>query len=131
MAFGEDLPIPEIVAIGGQSDGKSSLLEALLGVRQHDPSSVGRVISKRRVQFRFNVREVEIGTRRPLIVQMIHEPSRSEPRCRLQNEDDDDYGPPIVPETAIAYAIHKRTEEHLRQIGNVSVSAKPIVMRTE
>lgn len=38
-AFGETLPIPEIVAIGGQSDGKSSLLEAFLG-------------------FRFNVREV-------------------------------------------------------------------------
>jgi hypothetical protein len=33
-AFGEScsLPIPEIVAIGGQSDGKSSLLEAFLGV---------------------------------------------------------------------------------------------------
>jgi hypothetical protein len=30
--FGENLPIPEIVAIGGQSDGKSSLLEAFLGV---------------------------------------------------------------------------------------------------
>ncbi|CDY50514.1 BnaC06g10080D [Brassica napus] len=51
VAFGEKLPIPEIVAIGGQSDGKSSLLEALLG-------------------FRFNVREVEMGTRRPLILQM-------------------------------------------------------------
>ena len=33
MAFGESLPIPEIVAIGGQSDGKSSLLEAFLGFR--------------------------------------------------------------------------------------------------
>jgi hypothetical protein len=33
VAFGEQLPIPEIVAIGGQSDGKSSLLEAFLGVR--------------------------------------------------------------------------------------------------
>ena len=32
VAFGENLPIPEIVAIGGQSDGKSSLLEAFLGV---------------------------------------------------------------------------------------------------
>ena len=31
-AFGEQIPIPEIVAVGGQSDGKSSLLEALLGV---------------------------------------------------------------------------------------------------
>ena len=27
VAFGETLPIPEIVAVGGQSDGKSSLLE--------------------------------------------------------------------------------------------------------
>lgn len=33
VAFGESLPIPEIVAIGGQSDGKSSLLEAFLGFR--------------------------------------------------------------------------------------------------
>lgn len=32
VAFGESIPIPEIVAIGGQSDGKSSLMEALLGV---------------------------------------------------------------------------------------------------
>ena len=65
VAFGEKLPIPEIVALGGQSDGKSSLLEALLG-------------------FRFNVREVEMGTRRPLILQMVHDPTALEPRCRLQ-----------------------------------------------
>ena len=65
VAFGEKLPIPEIVAIGGQSDGKSSLLEALLG-------------------FRFNVREVEMGTRRPLILQMVHDVSALEPRCRFQ-----------------------------------------------
>ena len=32
VAIGESFPIPEIVAIGGQSDGKSSLLEAFLGV---------------------------------------------------------------------------------------------------
>ena len=65
VAFGEKLPIPEIVAVGGQSDGKSSLLEALLG-------------------FRFNVKEVEMGTRRPLMLQMIHDPDALEPRCRLQ-----------------------------------------------
>lgn len=65
VAFGEKLPIPEIVAVGGQSDGKSSLLEALLG-------------------FRFNVKEVEMGTRRPLMLQMIHNPDALEPRCRLQ-----------------------------------------------
>lgn len=65
VAFGEKLPIPEIVAIGGQSDGKSSLLEAFLG-------------------FRFNVREVEMGTRRPLILQMVHDPTAPDPRCRFQ-----------------------------------------------
>ncbi|KAL3619031.1 hypothetical protein CASFOL_037259 [Castilleja foliolosa] len=65
VAFGENLPIPEIIAIGGQSDGKSSLLEALLG-------------------FRFNVREVEMGTRRPLILQMVHDSTALEPRCRFQ-----------------------------------------------
>lgn len=65
VAFGEKLPIPEIVALGGQSDGKSSLLEALLG-------------------FRFNVREVEMGTRRPLILQMVNDSNALEPRCRFQ-----------------------------------------------
>jgi hypothetical protein len=83
------------------------------------------------LQFRFNVREVEMGTRRPLIVQMVHDPSAPEPRCRLQEEDSEEYGPPIMPETAVADAIMKRTKEHLRQIGNAAVSSKPIVMRAE
>ncbi|KAJ9518938.1 hypothetical protein QJQ45_026218 [Haematococcus lacustris] len=112
VAIGESFPIPEIVAIGGQSDGKSSLLEAFLG-------------------FRFNVREVEMGTRRPLIVQMYHDPTAQEPRCRLQEEDTDDYGPPIIPETAVADAIMKRTEDHLRRLEGATVSAKPIVMKVE
>jgi hypothetical protein len=50
---------------------------------------------------------------------------------RLQAEDSDDYGPPIVPETAVAEAIMQRTREHLRQLGNAAVSSKPIVMRAE
>eukprot|EP01018_Ginkgo_biloba_P010217 Gb_33016 [translate_table: standard] len=125
VAFGEKLPIPEIVALGGQSDGKSSLLEALLG-------------------FRFNVREVEMGTRRPLMLQMVHDPSALEPRCRLQglvglrdfmyfclqDEDSDEYGAPIVMASAIADAIKTRTEEHLKKV-RAAVSAKPIVMRAE
>ncbi|KAE8680136.1 Dynamin-related protein 5A [Hibiscus syriacus] len=69
---------------GGQSDGKISLLEALLG-------------------FRFNVREVEMSTRRPFILQMVHDPSALEPRCRFQEEDSEEYG----------------------------ISPKPIVMRAE
>jgi hypothetical protein len=42
VAFGDscNLPIPEIVAIGGQSDGKSSLMEAFLGVCCSRPASI-------------------------------------------------------------------------------------------
>ncbi|KAL1556491.1 Dynamin-related protein 5A [Salvia divinorum] len=111
VAFGEKLPIPEIVALGGQSDGKSSLLEALLG-------------------FRFNVREVEMGTRRPLILQMIHDSNALEPRCRFQDEDSEEYGNEMVSSTAIADTIKSRTEALLRET-KTAVSAKPIVMRVE
>lgn len=49
----------------------------------------------------------------------------------LQEEESDDYGPAIIPETAVADAIVKRTEEHLKKLGGVSVSPKPIVMKVE
>ncbi|CAJ1978555.1 unnamed protein product [Sphenostylis stenocarpa] len=111
VAFGETLPIPEIVAVGGQSDGKSSLLEALLG-------------------FRFNVREVEMGTRRPLILQMVHDASALEPRCRFQEEDSEEYGSPVVLASAIADIIKSRTEALLKKT-KAAVSPKPIVMRAE
>ncbi|RDX78985.1 Dynamin-related protein 5A, partial [Mucuna pruriens] len=111
VAFGETLPIPEIVAVGGQSDGKSSLLEALLG-------------------FRFNVREVEMGTRRPLILQMVHDPSALDPRCRFQEEDSEEYGSPVVLASAIADIIKSRTEALLKKT-KTAVSPKPIVMRAE
>ncbi|KAI3457452.1 hypothetical protein Pfo_014115 [Paulownia fortunei] len=111
VAFGEKLPIPEIVALGGQSDGKSSLLEALLG-------------------FRFNVREVEMGTRRPLILQMVHDSTALEPRCRFQEEDSEEYGSAIVSSTAIADTIKSRTEALLRKT-RTAVSSKSIVMRVE
>ncbi|KAJ4821197.1 Dynamin-like [Rhynchospora pubera] len=111
VAFGENLPIPEVVALGGQSDGKSSLLEALLG-------------------FRFNVREVEMGTRRPLILQMVHDPTSLEPRCRFQDEDSEEYGNPMVLSSAVADLIRSRTETHLRSI-QATVSSKPIIMRAE
>ncbi|KAJ1256516.1 hypothetical protein BS78_K008700 [Paspalum vaginatum] len=111
VAFGEKFPIPEIVAIGGQSDGKSTLLEALLG-------------------FRFNVREVEMGTRRPLTLQMVHDPTALEPRCRFQEEDSEEYGSPMVLGTDIAALIKQRTESHLEKI-QAAVSSKPIVMRAE
>ncbi|KAL2245893.1 UNVERIFIED_CONTAM: Dynamin-related protein 5A [Sesamum indicum] len=111
VAFGEKFPIPEIVALGGQSDGKSSLLEALLG-------------------FRFNVREVEMGTRRPLMLQMVHDSTALEPRCRFQEEESEEYGSPIVSSTAIADTIKSRTETLLRKT-KTAVSSKPIIMRAE
>lgn len=54
-----------------------------------------------------------------------------QPRCRLQEEDSDEYGPLILPETAVADAIQRRTEEHLRRLGGAAVSSKPIIMRAE
>ncbi|KAG2396725.1 hypothetical protein LR48_Vigan08g016300 [Vigna angularis] len=111
VAFSETMPIPEIVAVGGQSDGKSSLLEALLG-------------------FRFNVREVEMGTRRPLILQMVHDASALEPRCRFQEEDSEEYGSPLVLSSAIADVIKSRTDALLKKT-KAAVSSKPIVMRAE
>ncbi|XP_076903647.1 dynamin-related protein 5A-like [Bidens hawaiensis] len=111
VAFGEKLPIPEIVAIGGQSDGKSSLLEAFLG-------------------FWFNVREVEMGTRRPLILQMVHDPTAPDPRCRFQEEDSEEYGSPIMLAAEIADTIKSRTDAMLRKTKTV-VCSKPIVMRAE
>lgn len=111
VAFGESLGVPEIVAIGGQSDGKSSLMEAFLG-------------------FRFNVREVEMGTRRPLIVQMVHDASAESPKCRLQNEDNAEYGH-ILPEAEVADILKKRTEDHLAALGGATVSGKAMCMRVE
>lgn len=98
-------------ARAGQSDGKSSLMEAFLG-------------------FRFNVREVEMGTRRPLIVQMVHDPDAEAPRCRLQNEDDAEYGA-VLPEADVAETLKRRTEEHLAALGGATVSGKAMCMRVE
>lgn len=111
VAFGESLPIPEIVAIGGQSDGKSSLMEALLG-------------------FRFNVCSSEMGTRRPLIIQMSNNPECTEPRCRLQDEDASGIYGPVMSSADVIESIKERTAALLSKLG-ASVCAKPIIMRAE
>eukprot|EP01114_Cavostelium_apophysatum_P022639 TRINITY_DN8256_c0_g1_i1.p1 TRINITY_DN8256_c0_g1~~TRINITY_DN8256_c0_g1_i1.p1 ORF type:complete len:306 (+),score=100.99 TRINITY_DN8256_c0_g1_i1:116-1033(+) len=59
---------PEIVIVGMQSDGKSSFVEGLLG-------------------FQFNIVESNIGTRRPLIIQMINDASRDQPSCQFRKEN--------------------------------------------
>jgi hypothetical protein len=48
----------------------------------------------------------------------------------LKEEDSDDYGPVIMPASAVAEAIRVRTEDCLKMLGT-AVSAKPIVMRAE
>lgn len=71
-----------------------------------------------------------MGTRRPLIVQMVHDSTAEEPRCRLQDEQGEEYGPVIAPPSAVADAIRDRTADHLAQVGG-TVSSQPIVMRAE
>ena len=63
-----------------------------------------------------------MGTRRPLICLMVHDPTAETPRCRLQAEDSEEFGSPIYPETAVAEEIKKMTEAHLRQTGGVSLA---------
>ena len=56
-------PLPQIVVVGSQSSGKSSVLEALVG-RDFLPRGTGLV------------------TRRPLLLQLVHPPaSGAAPRC--------------------------------------------------
>lgn len=71
-----------------------------------------------------------MGTRRPLILQMVHDPTATTPRCKLRDEDSQQYGPVITPESSVSDAIRQRTESHLRQLG-ASVSSKPIFLRAE
>ncbi|KAG5235460.1 dynamin-related protein [Salix suchowensis] len=71
-----------------------------------------------------------MGTRRPLILQMVHDPSALEPRCRFQEEDSEEYGSSVVSSTTIADIIKSRTEVLLKRT-KTAVSSKPIVMRAE
>lgn len=62
-------------------------------------------------------------------MQMVHDPTATSPRCRLQDEGGEEYGP-VISESEIAEAIRDRTESHLRKL-NATVSEKAIVMRAE
>ena len=110
---GEEVAVPEIVVVGGQSDGKSSLLEAFLG-------------------FRFNLREVEMGTRRPLVVQMNHSEAHTDPECCFQEESGPmkgQFGAPVETDL-IADDIRKRTAAILEaKGGQAAVADTPLVMR--
>lgn len=66
---GDAVDLPQIVVVGSQSSGKSSVLETIVG-RDFLPRGSG------------------IVTRRPLILQLIHTPPHSSPRTPINNDDD-------------------------------------------
>lgn len=71
-----------------------------------------------------------MGTRRPIIVQMVHDATATEPRCRIKQEDGPEYGPEISHPAGVMEAIREQTEVHLAATGAV-VSPVPLVMRAE
>ncbi|KYQ94066.1 dynamin like protein [Tieghemostelium lacteum] len=80
---------PELVVVGMQSDGKSSFVESLLG-------------------FQFNIVESNIGTRRPLIIQMINNPDKVEPSCRFKKE----HYFPLVPSSSHSNSNNNNNSEY-------------------
>jgi GTP-binding protein EngB required for normal cell division len=106
---------PEIVVVGMQSDGKSSFIEGLLG-------------------FQFNIVESNIGTRRPLIIQMLNNPSKEQPSCRFRKEYPSPEGDPFEDHETL---IHELVDEIIKRtndragIGNDKVSDIPIILRVE
>ncbi|KAF0974485.1 hypothetical protein FDP41_006517 [Naegleria fowleri] len=99
---------PELVVVGMQSDGKSSFVEALLG-------------------FQFNTVDTQIGTRRPLILQMTNDPSAEKPICNFFKEatpSEIEEEPTPVPD--LEKEIRKRTED---LCGKSNVNSRPIVLR--
>eukprot|EP01117_Protostelium_nocturnum_P012903 TRINITY_DN4779_c0_g1_i2.p1 TRINITY_DN4779_c0_g1~~TRINITY_DN4779_c0_g1_i2.p1 ORF type:complete len:736 (+),score=227.12 TRINITY_DN4779_c0_g1_i2:69-2276(+) len=118
IARDHNIPIeyPEIVVIGMQSDGKSSFVEGLLG-------------------FQFNIVESNIGTRRPLILQMINNPDRDQPRCRFRKEntsptDLDPFEEHDTPVHRLVDEIVRRTNEKAGHSPD-RVSDVPIILRVE
>eukprot|EP01126_Amoeba_proteus_P059029 TRINITY_DN7681_c0_g1_i3.p1 TRINITY_DN7681_c0_g1~~TRINITY_DN7681_c0_g1_i3.p1 ORF type:complete len:528 (-),score=130.82 TRINITY_DN7681_c0_g1_i3:1432-3015(-) len=126
--FGVEFETPEIVVVGMQSDGKSTFVEGLLG-------------------FQFNLVDTNIGTRRPLVLQMVNDSKREVPFCRFRREsedfsenfvendgvrkrEDDSFEERDVPVAYLAEQIVKRTEAKCGTNKN-HVSSVPIVLRVE
>lgn len=107
---------PEIVVVGMQSDGKSTFIEGLLG-------------------FQFNVVDSNIGTRRPLVIQMVNDPGRAVPSARFRKEavagpGEDPFEAQDTPVEELAREIGRRTAAVAGARGDC-VSDVPIVLRVE
>lgn len=115
-SFGLSFDTPEIVVVGMQSDGKSSFVEALLG-------------------FQFNIVDSNIGTRRPLIIQMINNPAKEVPSARFRKEtvssaEEDPFEPSDTPVEQLSREITRRTNELAGPRGD-RVCDTPIILRVE
>jgi len=98
-----------------QSDGKSSFIEGLLG-------------------FQFNVVDTNIGTRRPLIIQMINNPDRDTPYCKFRKENplesEDPFEDRETPVSYLSEEIIRRTDAKTNGDKN-RVCPIPIILRVE
>lgn len=106
QTYGYPLRIPEIIVVGMQSDGKSTFIEALLG-------------------FQFNTIDTQIGTRRPLLLQMKNDPSCEEPVCTFVRDEKNGPEAHSTPLDKIEEEIRRRTDE---RCGPDSVSSAPIIL---
>lgn len=106
QTYGYPLRIPEIIVVGMQSDGKSTFIEALLG-------------------FQFNTIDTQIGTRRPLLLQMKNDPSCEEPVCTFVRDEKNGSEAQSTPLDKIEEEIRRRTDE---RCGPDSVSSAPIIL---
>jgi GTPase SAR1 family protein len=114
-SFNITFETPELAIVGMQSDGKSSFIEALLG-------------------FQFNIVESNIGTRRPLILQMINNPDKQRPSCRFRKDyvardNEDPFEPVETPVECLTDEISSRTNA-VAGMGD-QVSSSPIILRVE
>jgi len=110
LTYNMDIEIPEMVIVGSQSVGKSSIINALLGVQ-------------------FNLVASEIGTVCPIIIRMENDPEYDEPFCMFFKDDvPDELESKETPIDQVAKEIEKRSQK--RQLEEKSkISSVPIVMK--
>jgi GTPase SAR1 family protein len=123
--------------VGNQSDGKSSFVEGLLGFQFNIVAS-SKLLHSRHHYYSYYLPVLifilDIGTRRPLIIQMVNNPSMTNPSCkfrkeRMVSEGEDPFEEEETPIENISEEIESRTNN---VCGNGdTVSAVPIILRVE